>query len=322
MRIIGLLTAVAAALSLAGAAEAKDCGPALEQTGHALELKTPLDEPVRLGLAWSLYYGLNDPTDHLLARISQAQGCALKSFTARGRTFGLYTGFRGLPPRWATSPDDPAIAYLASAPTIEEGFAASGAGTNQSLMVWRKMYVLVVARGRTRHLVRLYDGVPDVETLSADMAAALDQRSPVIADFDPARMAVSFEAPTRSASPTVFLRGGGPRTESAAGACRFSYTHDIQDRLVQPELARRIGAGASSFDIRHPTIQASGDGIVDLFFTHGALFARVPTDPPAFEVRLTECGARLAGARWYHWPNAGVTGPWIRPDEAWPEAVR
>ena len=210
-----MVVAAAAWLGAAGAAQAADCAMATGPAGHVVELSAPLDEPARLGLAESLLYGLFDPTNNWpLDDIKKDPGCPIARFTARDSSYTMSGGQGRLPPRWAVSPTEGWVAYLAVAPSIEESYGYYRAGTPASIRVKTPLWVLLVTNERMRHVVRLYDGLPDALTLQADMAAALNQRLPLIADYDADSRAVSFLVPVQSSAkallwPPLPGHGGG-----------------------------------------------------------------------------------------------------------------
>lgn len=209
MRRTARLLAAAWALAAAGAARAADCAPPLPP-GGVIEVLGALADVGKLALAQSLRDGLSATSpDWPIPEIKSAPPCRLAEFQARGATYSLSGGTGRLPPRWATSDGDSWVAYLAVMPSFVEGQARE------------KMYALVVTNQSMRHVAQLYSGIPSQAALVKDMAAALEQRLPLVADFDPLGRAVSVRWATRSTARAVLWdplpgQGGQPARVTAA----------------------------------------------------------------------------------------------------------
>jgi hypothetical protein len=105
---------------------------------------------------------------------------------------------------------------------------------------------------------------------------------------------------------------------TAGAACRFHYTDEIRLSVVGPELAKRIGDEKAKFfafdDNRPVVVSRHGDRVALSFMSNNVSLS----DPPDFEVLLSQCGQRLVGSRLGWSPGTGITGEWISPAEAWP----
>lgn len=108
----------------------------------------------------------------------------------------------------------------------------------------------------------------------------------------------------------------------AATGCKFSYTDDVRQRLVAPELVRRLGSFSANYDAGQVTVERREGTAVDLLVSPTREFSASNLDPPSFEIRLIDCGSKLYGSRWRFWPGTGVTGAWVTPDQSWPELAR
>jgi hypothetical protein len=211
--IVGLVFAGLAMASPA-LAEAPACaGRMVEAAGQPLDLKTPLDEPTRLGLSFSVAVGLDDSANPagLWPRdtIQAAPACPIRTFEAAGKRFTLSGGLNRVPPRFAVS-DTGEILALAILPSIPEAYAMQRSGLEGTMEIKHSIAALVLLRPTRIFVLRLYDGLPADDALVEDMKAAAARALPVLASFHSTSRAVSLNLPTISGRDAFFLRQPTP----------------------------------------------------------------------------------------------------------------
>jgi hypothetical protein len=123
----------------------------------------------------------------------------LGEIEAGGAKYALYGGTGWQPLRWARAKEGRAIVFLAAAPSVEEGYETYRNPPKEgSIQVKDPIFALVVVTLELRRVVRIYDDIPPEAALKADMAAALEQKLPLIATYDPKSAAVSFRVRVES----------------------------------------------------------------------------------------------------------------------------
>lgn len=212
--VVGILFAgLVAAASPALAAEPTCAGRLLPAIGQPIVLKTPLDEPTRLGLSFGVAIGLDDsenpegvwPRDAIKA----APACPIRTFDAAGQRFALSGGLGRVPPRFAVSDAGETLA-LTILPSIPEAFALQQGGTSGTTRIDHPITALVLLRPTRTFVLKLYDGQPTDDALVEDMKAAAGRTLPALANFHSTSRAVSLNLPTASGHDAFFLRSPSP----------------------------------------------------------------------------------------------------------------
>lgn len=131
--------------------------------------------------------------------IVSAPTCQVDGFDGDKSHFTIYAGSGRSPLRWAMSPADQTLVFLAVGPGLPEAYdwyAASPRGG--SMKVVHPTFYLVLVRERLRYVLRAYDGAPPAELLKADIQRAFRGELPLLAAYDPDGEAVTVMLPTQS----------------------------------------------------------------------------------------------------------------------------
>jgi hypothetical protein len=198
MRLATLAALIALAAPFAARAEAP-CPPRLTP-GKAVALEAPLDEHDRLGLGWAAILGLSPPSrEWPWSSFAHGSACSAGDFKIGETTWTLHRGTGDAPAMWARPASGDGMAFLALAPSLDEGFDYSQTNPRpEPLELHHPGYLLVVAHQRNWFLTRVYDALPPPAQVMADMAAGLKGQTPLIATFDPDGAAISFSMATQS----------------------------------------------------------------------------------------------------------------------------
>ncbi|HWW25233.1 MAG TPA: hypothetical protein VNZ85_04975 [Caulobacter sp.] len=234
--VVGLLLAGLVGTASPALAQAPTCaGRLIETIGQPLDLKTPLDEPTRVGFSFGIAVGLDDslnpaglwPRDTIQA----APACAIRTFEAAGKRFTLSGGLGRVPPRFAVSDTGETLA-LTILPSISEAYAMQRTGTEGTVKVEHFISALVLLRPTRVFVLKLYDGLPADDALIEDMKAAAARTLPVLASFHSTSRAVSLNLPTISGRDAFFLRPPGPDNLAVITAADGQFFHRGEDGAV------------------------------------------------------------------------------------------
>ena len=234
--VVGLLLAGLAGTASPALARAPACaGRLIEAVGQPLDLKTPLDEPNRLGLSFGVAVGLDDsenpaglwPRDTIQA----APACVIRTFEAAGKHFTLSGGLDRVPPRFAVSDTGETLA-LTILPSISEAYAMQRTGTEGIVEIQHFISALVLLRPTRVFVLKLYDGLPADDALIENMKAAAARTLPVLASFHSTSRAVSLNLPTISGRDAFFLRPPTPDNPAVVTAADGQFFHRGEDGAV------------------------------------------------------------------------------------------
>ncbi|MGH6963947.1 MAG: hypothetical protein ACREE0_05655 [Phenylobacterium sp.] len=238
------------------------CAAPLSGTGKILAVPRVLTEVERIALSNAIYRALRGPTDKRdwpEALIDAAPACVRGAFPAGGDTYVFSGGAAPLPPRWAKSPTNEMLFFLAEGNTDASGLEDAGA-------LSRRPYFLVAVGDRERIVLYVYDGPPDERKVQADIAASLLDGFTPVAAYDPDGDAVTlFKSSDAGLSAQLF--GPAPTPERAATIYGPDGRYFVPDDAVG---TRMRGSGMpcpddlSGIEQTRMTIMSGADPTLDL----------------------------------------------------------
>ena len=166
-----LFVAVALAAGLwAGGVQAADCGA---QGSTSAEM-VPASEFSGQGFAVGAMLGL-EPKEFPHKEIGPGRAsCRRLDFEVKGKTWTLFGGADGQPPRWATADGKlDRVIFLAWMPWPKDAEAWARSGSQEANFN-RMAVAMTIAEGDLRKVYILYDDVPDDARLVILFRAALD----------------------------------------------------------------------------------------------------------------------------------------------------
>jgi hypothetical protein len=272
---VALLAAIAIPCLVQAQPPAVACPP-VDGAGQAIDLTAPLNEPARLGLGYALMIGVaSDDRDWPHSKLAVETPCTLGTFKVGAVDWTLNGGADAALPRWAAPASGDGLAFLTRTPSVQQGYAYSQASQKPMMMsLGSAMYALVIEREQSRLITRLYDGVPPMSALLADMDASLRGARAPIAALDPVSGAVSFIIATQSQRRAIIpglLPGEGGKAArlqspdgdlfvaAPGGAARMTPTHFLCPASLEGMALRDLDVGDATEAARDLSCSFVGD---------------------------------------------------------------